>query len=58
MHIDNRSPLIEGAFLVYPHPRTRVGVGYFQGCRPVTPVSNPLRFLETKSEISSNFSKN
>ena len=32
-----------------------MGVGYFQGCRPVTPESNPLRFLETKSEISSNF---
>ena len=42
----NRSPLVEGAFLVHPHLRSRMGVGYFQGCRPVTPVSNPPRFLE------------
>ena len=31
----NRSPLDEGAFLVHPHP-SRMGVGCFQGCRPVS----------------------
>ena len=37
--IDARSPLDEGAFLVYPHHRSRMGVGYFQGCPPVTTES-------------------
>ena len=38
----NRSPLVEGASLVHPHLRSRMGVGYFQGCRPVTTEYNPL----------------
>ena len=31
----NRSPLDEGVFLVHPPP-SRMGVGCFQGCRPVS----------------------
>ena len=38
-----------------PHPRDRMGVGYLQGCRPVTRESNPSDSLNQTSEISSNF---
>jgi len=29
--MDNKAPSLEGAFLVYPHLRTRMGVGYWDG---------------------------
>ena len=32
-----------------------MGVGYFQGCRPVVPESIPLRILETNPYNPSNF---
>ena len=31
MQVIARSPLTQGAFLVYPHLRTRMGVGFFFG---------------------------
>ena len=38
---DNKAPSLEGAFLVHPTLRDRMGVGYFYGCRPVAPESSP-----------------
>ena len=29
--MDDKAPSLEGAFLVYPHPRDRMGVGFFFG---------------------------
>ena len=37
------------------HPRDRMGVGYFQGCRTVTSESIPLRFPEANPPIPLKF---
>ena len=38
-----------------PHPRDRMGGGYFYGCRPVALESIPPQFLEPNPEIHPNF---
>ena len=48
----NISPLDKEAFLV---PPSGMGVGCFQGCRPVSTGSGLRRFLKTNPEILSNF---
>jgi len=47
--MDNKAPSSEGAFLVCPHPRDGMGVGYLWGIWPIAPFFKFPRISKPKS---------